>query len=462
MAVLFKASGGTIGTLVPTTSWAAPNGLFPTTDRNDSSTYSWSSSTSTVTLPSSGLADGYLFVGAFEFNDSSNGRFNPAGRIQQTGGTGNFATGYATGYSRDNSENRAYVRAWGFVDSPSASSTFAFQWKSDTDSPNASDGTERSEFLVIPLYYSDVGVYSSTYSTATGGTTPSQITGFAGTDGTNITISSDTVSVTGDNKRYLILGGAFHDIGSGRTQRWYGLDIDGTFADEAKGYAYMRQNGDGFGGEIFTHLIETATATRTIEVHQYRGDGVSNLQGGADSDVSTTSSESAHALVVIELNDSAEVFSSVADAQSSLLQTTGPVDLAPCTTTGIAFNDSASFTRSTDSAMNVETTADILLGANVSGASNSVSDSSRWTAYAEFTINGTEDTDSVAGDYLRNNQTSQDCFGWSANLLGFTAATSGDDVGISVTELSGTEGGGAAVSPAGWTGFWGINLDTFE
>ena len=462
MATLFKASGGTIGTLVPTTSWAAPNGLFPTTDRNDGSAYTWTSSTSTVTLPSSGLADGYLVVAAFEYEDSSNGRFNPVGRIQQTGGTGNFVTGYATGYSRDASEDRAYVRTWGFVDNPSASATLQFQWTRDTDAPGASDGTVRSEFQVIPFYYSDIGLYSSTYSTATGGTTPSQITGFTGTDGTNITITSDTVSVTGDNKRYLLLGGAFHDINTGRTQRWYGFDIDGTFADEAKGYAYLRSNADGKGGEMFTHLIETATATRTVELHQYRGYGVSDLQGGADADVATSSTESAHAMVVIELNDAAEVFSSIADAQSSLLATTGPVDLAPCTTTGIVFNDSASFTRSSDNAMNVEVTTDILLGANVSAASNSVASTTRWTAYAEFTINGTENPDSVAGDYMRNNQTSQDTFGWSANLLGFEAVTAGDDVGVSVTELSGSEGGGAGVSPASWTGFWGINLDTLE
>jgi len=58
MVILGKWSGGTIGTMVPTTSWAAPNALFPTEDRNDSSIYTWTSSTSTLTLPSSGLADG--------------------------------------------------------------------------------------------------------------------------------------------------------------------------------------------------------------------------------------------------------------------------------------------------------------------------------------------------------------------------------------------------------------------
>ena len=105
MATLFQATGGVIGSLNPSTTWAAPNGLFPTTDRNDGSAYSWTSSTSTVTLPSSGLADGYLFLWGYEFEDSSNGRHTPQGRMVQASGTGTFASAATAGYNRDNSED---------------------------------------------------------------------------------------------------------------------------------------------------------------------------------------------------------------------------------------------------------------------------------------------------------------------------------------------------------------------
>ena len=166
---------------------------------------------------------------------------------------------------------------------------------------------------------------------------------------------------------------------------------------------------------------------------------------------------------MIELNDSAEVFLGVQDSNSSNLATTGPIDLSCTTTTGLQFNDSASWTRTSDTQMNAEVDMDALLGANVSAASNIVTTGSRWTAYSEFTINGTENADSFAGDYLRNNQSSQDTFGWSANCLGFEALSTGDDVGVSVTELSGSEGGGGNVlSPANWSCLWGINLDTLE
>ncbi len=191
-----------------------------------------------------GLADGYLFLWGYEFGDTSNGRHNPQGRMVQASGTGDFASAATGGYNRDSSEDRAYVSGWSFVDNPSASSTYQFQWQRDTDTPTG--GTVRSFLQVVPLYYSDVGVYTSTSTTATGGTTPAQIAGFSGSDGSNITISSNVVSMAGDNKRYLCLGGAYHSgMGSSRTQRWFGFRVDGTKDDAAKGCMYFRNSSNG-------------------------------------------------------------------------------------------------------------------------------------------------------------------------------------------------------------------------
>lgn len=460
MAVLGRWSGGSIAIgNFPETWTTSTTDLFPTQERNDSSAYGHGSA-NTFTLPSSGLADGYLFVGAFEFEDSSNGRYNPQGQIIQSGGTGTFVGGPTGGYSRDNSEDRSYVRCWAFVDAPSASAEFEFQIKADSDD-SGTDSTVRSEFQIIPLYYADIGLYTSTSSSLYGGTTPNQVTGFSGTDGTNITLSSDVVSVTGDNKNYLVLGSQFFEGRGGRTQRWHGLDIDSSQENAAKAYSYYRNSSNDESGDLFTWLIQTSTSTVTIEQTCYRGDGVLNDQGGADSDGSTPGVGD-HALVVIELNDSAEVFVSSSNAASSNFATTGPVDCSPFPSANFS-GDSGSFTRATDSAVNAESAMDALLGFNVSAASGAVSSGSRWTAYAEMTVNGTEDSDSFAGDYLRNNQGNIDTFGWSANLLGFQALSQNDDIGVSVTELSGSEGGGGDVaSPSGWIGAWGVNLDTLE
>lgn len=341
-------SGGTIGSMQPTTSWAAPNGLFPTADRNDGSVYTWTSSTSTLTLPSSDLADGYLLVGAFEFEDSSNGRCTMDGRFQQTAGTGTFVTASAGGYLRDTSEDRLYVRTWAFIDNPSASATIQFQWKRDVDAPGATDGTVRSVVQVIPLYYTDIGMYTSTSASIYSGTTPNQVTGFSGTDGTNITISSDTITVTGDNKRYLVLGGQYFEGRGGRTQRWHGLLVDGSKEDAAKAYSYYRDASNDTNGDIFTYLLETETASRTIGQFCYEGDGTANNQGGSEYTGSTPSAGS-HSLVVIELYDDYSCFLTHDETGGQDVSAAAPVDLNVSRTTDIQFIDDGASPPVTDS-----------------------------------------------------------------------------------------------------------------
>lgn len=462
MATLFQATGG-VTSLLPTTTWSDPGSLFPTTDRNDSNAYGWAPTTSTLTLPSSGLANGYLFLWGFEFEDTSNGRHNPQARIVQASGTGNFASASTGGYNRDNSEDRAYVSGWSFVDSPSPSSTFQFQWRRDSDVPTG--GTVRSFIQAVPVYYSDAGVYTSSSTSAPGGTTPNQITGFTGTDGTNISLSSDTVSVTGDNKRYLVLGSAYHQgIGNARTQRWYGLRIDGVKDDAAKAAMYYRNSANADGGSSFSRLLETGSATRTVDLFQYLGDGVAAGQGGADVPGNVTGSNSSHSLVILELNDSAEVFSSIDAEGGQEFALAGPVDVDVASIGDIEFSDSSSFTRSTDTSVNIEQNMDVLAFANVSHArgASSIGSGSRWTVHGEFTINGVEQTSvGFHGNYNRGNQGSQDTHGSSTNQAGFFALSTGDDFGVSNQELAGTEGGGGDIeSQPGWVGFGLINLDS--
>ena len=461
MATLGRWTGGTT-TLLPVQSWLAPNGLFPTQQRNDSSAYSFTSSTSTLTLPSSGLADGYLLIAHFEFEDGSSGRHNPQGKIVQLTGTGNFVGGPTGGFNRDASEDRSFVRCWAFVDNPSASSTYQFQWKRDLDAPTG--GTVISAFEVIPFYYSNHGIYSSTSSSLYGGTSPNQVTGFTAVDQSDtaaIEIVSNVITLKGDNKRYLCLGSQFFESRGGRTQRGHGFEVDGTKEDAAKAYSYYRNSSNDESGEMFTWLIDRATTNITIEQFCYRGDGVSAGQGGANIDGSTPNVGD-HAIVILELNDSAEVFRSENTTKSGDLNVTGPVDLNCVPSGGVAFNDSASWVRQSDTTMRVQVACDALLGSNVSAAQEVVSTSSRWTARSHFTVNGTEDNDTRAGEYARNNQGSQDTFGWSANLMSFIALSANDDVGVSVQELAGGEDGGRYETQIGWNGFWGINLDTLQ
>lgn len=457
MATLGKWVNTTKNLILPPAAWAAPNGMFPTQSRNDSSAYSFNDTTATLTLPSTDLADGYLIVAAYEFEQDQNARFTGEGRIIQASGTGTFQSNPTGGYARDGSEDRAYIRCWAFVDNPSASSTYQFQWQYDGYPGIAPDaGVVRAEFEVIPFFYSDIGIYGSASTLIYSGTTPLQVTGWSGTDGTNITLSSNVVTVTGDNKRYLILGSQYYEGRSGRTQRWGGIDIDGTKEDAARSYWYSRDSLSDQMGNFYTWLIETATANVTIETFCYEGDGLLAGQGGSSATGSTPTAGD-HSLVVIELNDGAEVFQSIDETGLQTFRQVGPVDVNLFRTTDINFNDSLSWVRSTDIAMQAQKAMDALIGANISGASYAPADSTRWTGFSEITVDGTEDATTFHGNYLRNLNLT---LGWSANNLSFVALTANQTVGVSVTELVGTEGGGNCQNPPGWAGVWGINLDT--
>lgn len=459
MAILGRWTGGAKaqGNLPET--WSAPTDLFDFQARNDGDVYNFASSTSTLTLPSSSLANGYLMVGFFHYEDTSNGRFNPQARFIQTAGTGNFVSAQAGGYNRDTSEDRSYVRVWAIVDGPSAAAQFQFQWKADTD--DATGGTVRSCLDIIPLFYSDIGLYQSTTAGLYGGTTPNKVTGFSGVDGTNITIASDTVTVTGDNKRHLCFGSFYREGAGTRTQRWGGFTIDGLKQDEMKACAYFRQASDDQSGGIYSGLFFASTTNRTVETFCYRGDGVGAGQGGADVDGSTGSNH-LYTMVVIELNDTAEIFTAIDDDGGTQLNVSGPVDIPFVKTTNTVFNDATSFTRSTDIGFNIEKDMDVLLGVNLSAAQQVVSTTSRWTAAGFFTKNGAEDLNTEHGNYLRNNQGSIDTFGWSANLISFMDVVTDDDIGVSIQELAGGEAGGDPRIQPGWGGFWGLNLDSLQ
>jgi hypothetical protein len=464
MATLGRWTGGVIGTMQPGTSWAAPNALFPTQARNDSSTYTWTSSTSTIQLPSSGLATGYLVRAMVETEDSSNGRYNIQGRFIQSGGTGNFLSAQTSGYSRDTSEDRAFLQVWAILDNPSASATIQFQWKRDTDAPGATDGTVISCIEVIPLEYSDISLYSDTTAALLGGTTPNQvdIDGTTVVEGTNITMGTNVITVTGDNKRYLIFASVYGEGFSGgtRTQRIIALEYDGTTNDETRSYMYCRNAANDNNGAVISDIIETVTASRTIELNCWRGDGVGAFQGGADQD-GATPSVAFNAIAVIELNDSAEVIRTNDATASQEIALTGPVDLNICRTGGIDFNDSASFTREADTGINAVVAMDAWTWSNISAYQGTVASGSRFTCRGHITVNGTEDNNTRHGNYQRNAQSTSDTFGWAVQPAGFLALSSGDDIGVSCQEITGTEGGNGDVETQ-YVGTYVINLDTLD
>ena len=295
----------------PTTTNTFPSGLFGTQERNDSSKYSFSTARATVTLPSSDLADGYLVLVNIPLNATHNNRSTAIGQLSQTNGTGNFVSTKASGYARNNNWSEHSISVWAFIDSPSTGVDIQFTWFRDTGDGTVAGTVLGATFRVISLYYNDVSMYTSTVNNLYGGTTPNTVDlSTTVVEGTNITKTSNTVTVTGDNKKYLILSGHYSEGRGGRTQRWLANEYDATLARDAMTAIYYRDTGTDKMGRGITDLIETGTADRTINLKMWRGDGVSpTTLGGADQDGSTPAVTEA-GLVVIELPDTAAAIKS--------------------------------------------------------------------------------------------------------------------------------------------------------
>lgn len=470
-AVDRRFSDSSQSSVVPTTSWAAPANIFDggTLDITGSS---FNNSTATWTAPSSGLADGYFITVHIEFRDTSNGRCNILGRVQQTAGTGNFITGVGQGYLRDSSEDNAYIRCWAFVDSPSAASTFQYQWIRGSDAPNSTDGPRRCVFEVVEFFYSNIGIYKSTSTSAYGGTTLNTVTGFSAnyeSDTSAIEIASDVVTLKGAGKRYFMLGSSSFDSGgSTRTQRCAGFEVDdgGGAVMYQQQYSYGRSTSNPYMSMCWADIIERDASNIDVNMYAFRGFGVGLWEGGADSDGSSLGND--HAMVFIELHDATEVFRTRDTVADQNVNQTGPIDINIARTAGLDLMDSGSFARESDTAINAEVELEGLFGANVFCASGDLATGSRWTCEAFITEDGVEAHTTKHGNYMRNAESTADCFGWSAFPCGTRTLSLNSNVGVSLEELSGTErAGGNDVETQDYTNdhgvtFWGINLSTME
>ncbi len=460
MATLGQWSGSAVSQF-PTTSWAAPNGVFPTEDRNDGSAYSFNSTTSTITLPSSNLADGYLFVAGYENSITHNNRHNAQARFSQSSGTGNFTRATTSGYSRNENHTNCFVRTWAFVDSPSASSSYQFQWKRDVGGGSPTGTTPTAVIQVIPLYYNSVAIYESTDTGMTGLTSLHNITGWTTvleSDTTSIQRSDNAIVVKADNKRYLHLCSQFFDSTvTNRTQRWHGLTETNVNIEGAKGYSYYRDPTSSQGGDMFTWLHETGTTNDIYRQIIWRGPTTTAPGYGAETEQNTAATSAEHSWVILELNDSADVFKSLNATSESLGQTSKGLSVAD--TGELIFNDSNQFTGSGVTGIDVASATDVLLGANVNGG-YTANTNLRFLGRSQVTIDGTPQVFSRTGDYGRGDQSTTGTFGWGSSMLSFHAVTDGQDVGIEVQNV-GVENG-PFETLAGHVSFWGIDLNTLE
>jgi hypothetical protein len=460
MAILGRWTGGTT-TLIPTDTWTAPANLFTSQTRNDSSTYAWTAATSTFTLPSTIVADGYLIRARVELVDTSNGRVTLNGKIIQASGTGNFVSTQTSGFARDTSEDTAFVQTVAVVDNPSGSSTFQYQWLRDTDAPTG--GTVNSHFEIIPLYYSNIGMYTGTGIEASTAYQAQDIsTTVVESNTAAISRTTNTVTLKGDNKRYMLIGGQWQDVGGSRTIRMVGFEKNGTLDTSAMGYMYHRNVTNQFNGGHAWDLHELATGDETLELHSGIATGELTYEPCAE-DVTDIPASQYNALIVIELNDSAEVirgqdtltFGSATNSQNISSET--PVEVNAIRTT--TFNDAASFTRVDNATINVEANMDAFVAANIVAGRITSTNTLRYTNESYITVNNVADAATKHGFYDRGDQSTTGTRGGASQAGGMIALSTGDDLSVTANKLAGGEAGDDTTIGAS---IWAINLDTLE
>ncbi|MFT6829209.1 MAG: hypothetical protein ACJAV6_000022 [Candidatus Paceibacteria bacterium] len=446
------------GSQIPGTTFAAFN--FDSEIQNDG-IYTKPTS-ATLELEEAG---DYLIISTIRYNNTTNSQFNPQSRIALTSGTGTIFTSYYTGYSaNDTTEDDSWVRSVAVIIGASTDAQLQVQTRLDGGTLTGGSISTASDLQAVRINPTNHGIYAiGGTGQSLGGTTPNTV------DITTITAESDTaaiqgdtvtetVTVKGDNKRYLVAWSVSGDSAIDRTQRIGHLEYDGVDELTTRSYCYQRSSATDYCGIGSMDIIETVTADIAIQSEAFRGPGVLADEGGADQDSGFTTDGNGQ-MVVLELPESLEVFR--AHDATGLQDITNIVSTDLNAMRSLDFNDAASFTKSSDIAMDVTNPADIFSWANIWTARNDVAIGSRLIARSSFTINGAEQSTGRHGNYTRGNVIGASTFAGSFHPAGiFTVGTAGHDIGLEIRRLTGGDSGGTDRTQPNTVGFFSLNLDT--
>lgn len=408
-------------------------------------------------------AGDYLIIATTRDNDTSNGRYNPQLRLNQTAGTWDFFTSYYTWYSRDNSEDDSWTRAIGVVVWASADSRIEVQKRRDTDAPTWGSIVNESDVQVIRLSQTNYGIYQIAWTgNAYGGITANTVDVTSVVSESDVAaiegnIGTDTITLKGDNKKYLIAWSVSFAGTGNRTQRIWHLDYDGVDKLSTRSYCYRRNNSNEYCGLGSMDIVETSTADIALQTEIFRWPWVAVDQGWASSDQSMTTDWNGQ-LIVLEMPDYLEAFSS--EDSVGLQDVTAPQTLNIAR--DVLFNDALSFTKNSDTSVSVTNPADVFSWSNIWTARSNVASGARQTSYGSIVIDGVEQTTWRHWNYSRWNQGSTDTFALSFHPAGiFTTTWAGSTIGVNSDPLAGWEAGWNDRTQPGTLWFFALNLDTF-
>jgi len=404
----------------------------------------------------------YLVISTIRGVDNSNGRYNAQARLALTSGSWDVFSSYYTGYSRDNSENTAWFRTVWVVLNASANSQVQIQRRRDTDAPTSWSIANESDVQVIRISQSNYWLYGIWGTgNAYGWTTPNTIDVANVLAQSNIAsiewnTGSDTITLKGDNKKYLVAWSVSFVNGWARTQRIGHLEYDNVDKLSTSSYCYQRSTANEYCGIGSMDIIQTGTADINIQTEAYRWAWVWADEWGADVDGNATTDGNGQ-MIVLEMPDYLEAFRW---EDSVWLQ-----DVTASQTLNIArdvnFNNPLSFTKNNNSQVSVTNAADIFSWANIWTARNDINSGSRLTALGSITLDGVKQSVWEHWNYSRWNQGTQDTFAlWFQPAGIYTTTWPGTTLGVSTDPLPGTEWGWTDRTQPGSVGFFALNLDT--
>mgnify|MGYP005620631597 CR=1 FL=1 len=417
-------------------------------------------SASTVQVSEAG---DYLIIATTQDQDSSNNRYNPQLRINQTAGSGDLFSSYYNWYSRSNQEDTAWTRAIWIVIWASANSRFEVQKRRGDDSITWWSVANASDLQVVRLDQTNYGLYAlwGTWN-AYGGTSPNavDITSIINESDTNVievNTTTNTINLKWNNKKYLIAWSvSFEGAGNTRTQRIWHLEYDGVDNLATRSYCYMRNSSNKYCGLGSMDIIETSGADMTLKAEVFRWPWVWADQGWADQDGSLATDGNGQ-MIVLEMPESLEVFRSEDSVWLQDISTEQTLNIAR----DVNFTNPSSFTKLSDTQVSVTNPANIFTWANIWTARSNVDSTARQTSFASIVIDGVEQSTGRHGSYSRWNQGNADTFAMGYNPAGiFTTTGAWATLSINSSPLPGWAWWGWDRTQPGTLGFFALNLDT--
>ncbi len=409
-----------------------------------------------------GEAWDYLIIATTHDDDNSNGRYNAQLRVNQIAGTGEVFTSNYTGYSRDTSEDESWTRAISVVIGASANSQVQVQKRRDTDAPTWGSIVNASDVQVIRLEQTNYGIYGIGWTGNNyGWTTPNtvdidSIVNESDTAAIQANLGSDTITLRGDNKKYLIAWSTSFGGTWNRTQRIGHLEYDGADALGTRAYCYRRNNNNEYCGLGSMDLVQTSTADIDVQAEVFRGIWVAADQGGANAD-STLATDGNGQMIVLEMPDTLEAFRSQDSVWLQDVTSAQTINFAR----NVDFNDATSFSKVTDSEISVTNAADIFSWSNIWTARSNVASGARQTSYGSIVIDWVEQTTWRHGNYSRWNQGTTDTFALGFQPAGiFTTTGPWATLWVNTDPIAWWEGGGTDRTQPGTVWFFALNLDT--